>query len=927
MSDFLWRQRGPLARILAAGVFFSLLLPFMLGGTRRLSAQDPGKKPPVEEEEEDPKAKPPKKKMAEEEEEPNAKQPKKRIPVDEEEDSGPKQKRKVIRVEDEEPTPKPPVKPPVAQPLAGDLRALSKDAKLPAPIRKLYADMVEPHDVLTLNLKKGPRVESIEPLPKYYGTNTKLPRSLAVRPFDMNWKLLKAFHPAQEAVESIIPYEQVAEARIDEFLKIAPAEGMSRRDLLAAARQVLVSVRAFHESARERGRREGEEWDAVEKELKQKLFDVELLQLEERLDADDWDTGYVQAKRLFDLYPARDAQTRIAKALGDYVKRESKGTLTPERIRQLQERLKELEQLNPGGPAAQALGGTLETNAKYLFAEGLKCVKAEKLQDAQVLFKKALELWPQLPGLQDAYLNALNQYPILRVGVRSLPQQMAPGVAWTESERQAVELLFEPLLKAILEPPSEDDPRPGLHYVPCLADGRQKLIRQGALPGRQFSISRNAFWSDGKKLTATDIVQTVRYLKNPRMPGYTPAWAELIDDVTTGFDNTRVSLTLKHGYLDPCSLMTFKVLPKIDFSVYRTEFARKPVGSGPYVYDDVRTIPPFNRQAAVFKSNPYYASRPGKLNLPRIREIQFFQVTRDSVVADFKDRVIDLLMPDAYASMTEPEKLAELSPEVKVIGPLPSRRVYFLAINHRKPMFEGNPELRRALSLVIDRKEILKRCFGDAKGNLPLNGPYPADSWAAKDSEDLYKPALAKSILTDKARDKMKGGGEITIKYPRDDDRARQAVEYICTRIQNELAITIKPEAEDPGELRSIVEDRHTYYLAYYHYDFPTAAYWLWPLFDPRGVGDEPGKGRGNFLGYKNDGQLESLFRQVMTRCEFKDVRRLTHDIHAHLQEKMPLIPLWQLAEHVAIRDGFETGPIDPLNVLGDVEHWRRKTR
>jgi ABC-type transport system substrate-binding protein len=925
MSDFIWRQRGLLVRFLAAGVFVSLLLPFMLGGFGLLSAQDQDKKRRVEEEEDEPKAKPPKKKMAEEEEEPKAKQPKKRIPVEEEEEEAPKKKTKVIRVEDEEPKIKPPAKPTVPQPVAGDLRSLSKDPKLHAVIRRLYADMAEPHDVITQELKSGKkRVESIEPLPRYYGVDPKIQRDLEVRRFDENWKLLKGYHPQRDTIASIIPYEQVAQARIDEFLKITPEEGLSRRDLLAAARQVLVSVGRFHVSARERGRREGEEWDAVEKELKQKLFDVELQQLEDLLEADDWENGYTQAKHLFD-YPSEAAKKRVAKVLADYVQKElPKGSLNTDRVRQLQERLKELEQLNPGGPASQMLGGTFEANARKLYEVGLKMVEKKQVAEAIVQFKKAMELRPQLPGLEDAYLKALDRHPILRVGVRSLPLNMAPGLAWTESERQAVELLFEGLLKACPEAPSEDDPRPGLHYLPCLADSRPQLLsrRQGPLPGRQFHIARDTYWSDSNRLKANDIVRTVRYLKNPKMPGYTPAWAELIDDVATGRDDTRVSLTLKHGYLDPCSLMTFKVLPNIDLAVYRSEFAHKPVGSGPYVHDRVTTIN--GRQVAIFKANPYYASRPGKLNLPRIREIHFIVVSEDPA-ADFTNDVIDLLLPEAYANMTEPEKLEKLSPKVKVIGPLPSRRVYFLAINHRWPVFQ-NADLRRALALVIDRKEMLKRFFGDVKGNLPLNGPYPADSWAAKDNQRMYDVALAKSLM-DKARDKMKGAGELTIKFPADDDRARRAISYICDQIFNELKIPIKAVPVDPGELRHVVEDTHDYYLAYHHYDFPSAAYWLWPLFDPRGCKSEHGIGRGNFLGYENDGPLESLFRQVMTRCDFQDVRRLTHDIHAHMQEKMPLIPLWQLAEHLAIRDDYETGPLDPLLVLGDVEHWRRKTR
>jgi ABC-type oligopeptide transport system substrate-binding subunit len=911
MSEFILRRRVPLARLFAACVFVGLLLPFLMGRAGALSAQDPGKKPRIEEEEEDPKANPPKKKASKEEKGPKGKQPNKRMPVEEEEeDSGPKPERKVIRVEDE-PKTKPPSKPAVPQPQAADLRALAKDAKLHPVILKLYADMAVPHDVITLEPKTRRRtVDSIEPLPHFYGVKPEFRRVLVVRPFDENWKLLKSYQVRAGGVQSLLPYEQVAEARIDEFLKITPDKELSRSEMLAAAHQVLVSVGRFHRSARERGRREGEEWDLVEKELKNKLFDVELLQLEDLLDANDWDNGYRKAKDLFDLYPSDDCQRRLAKALGDYVEKQSpQGGLTPQKVREIQARLKQLEELNPNGAAAQKLEGALKSDAQKCFDRAKDLYKKpDRKAEALEELKRARALWPQLPGLEDSYLQWLGEYPILRVGVRTLPLNMAPGVAWTESERQAVELLFEGLLKVRPDGSSDD-------YEQCLADGRPRQIRLG----RQFHITRNACWSDGTSMKATDVVRTVRYLKNKDMPGYTPSWAELMDDVTTGRDNSRVSLTLKHGYLDPCSLMTFKVLPNLDVKLYREEFAHKPVGSGPYIYKGVVTDPKTRRQVAIFVANPYYASRPGKVNLPRIREIRF--IATDDPVTDFENDVIDLLLPEAYAGMTEPDKLADV-PKVKVLGPLASRRIYFLAINHRKPMFEKNVPLRRALALVIDRQKILDDCFGKVKGNAPLNGPYPADSWASKDNlPSLDDRNKGKSALTPAAKDKIKG--ELTIKFPSDDDRARRAVGYICTQITNELGTRISPEAVDPSKLHNMVEETHDYQLAYYHYDFPSAAFWLWPLFDPRGCDS----GQGNYLGYTNDGQLESKFRQVMTRRQFSEVVRLTHDIRILMQEHMPLIPLWQLAEHVAIRDGYETGPIDPLLVLGDVEHWRRKTR
>src|SRR5262249_47430307 len=137
------------------------------------------------------------------------------------------------------------------------------------------------------------------------------------------------------------------------------------------------------------------------------------------------------------------------------------------------------------------------------------------------------------------------------------------------------------------------------------------------------------------------------------------------------------------------------------------------------------------------------------------------------------------------------------------------------------------------------------------------------------------------------------------LRYPAGDDAVRKACEMIRDQVQGlgaglELALLER----SPADLRRDVEKDHQYDLAYYSWDFPDHTYWLWPLFDPRG-------GR-NFLGYKNDTELEPRFRQLLSHRAFDVVQRLTHEIHAHVYAQMPLIPLWQLDTHLVIHPRLE---------------------
>src|SRR5207302_975754 len=115
---------------------------------------------------------------------------------------------------------------------------------------------------------------------------------------------------------------------------------------------------------------------------------------------------------------------------------------------------------------------------------------------------------------------------------------------------------------------------------------------------------------------------TVQILCQPKYPRRIPEWADLMEDgARVGGDQFHITLTLRQGYLDPLSLMDFKILPETLARPDDADFAKNPVGSGPYRLDRERSKA---GEDIVFVANPYYETRPGKIGLPHIREIHFF---------------------------------------------------------------------------------------------------------------------------------------------------------------------------------------------------------------------------------------------------------------------------------------------------------------
>ncbi len=210
--------------------------------------------------------------------------------------------------------------------------------------------------------------------------------------------------------------------------------------------------------------------------------------------------------------------------------------------------------------------------------------------------------------------------------------------------------------------------------------------------GREFRIARGAAWWDGTPVTVGDVKATVRAMRDQkRWPDYSPLWDKMIEDPHDVGNSFRLNLRLSQGYLDPLSLMTFKVLPQGVARDAILPFA-KPLGSGPF-----RNVEPSitvgNRKALVYIANPGYSSREGKLGLPRIREIHFihFADPSDDLAAALAQDKIDLALD------LSSEKFAGLrGGPLETRGPLPNRRVYFLAVNHQDPQIKGNIFLRRA---------------------------------------------------------------------------------------------------------------------------------------------------------------------------------------------------------------------------------------
>jgi ABC-type transport system substrate-binding protein len=901
MSHFIQR--------LLIGVFVLALLPIFGALLTSVSpAQQSQSKKQVVEEEDDSKAK--------------------KKAIKEERDKGAPKKRRAIQVDDEDDSGKKPQgKQASGDSISGNIESLLEDPKFKKHpgVKKLNQDLRVRHDLVNCQYSgnRGAETVYVAPLPVHYPREPQLERALRVTPYGQEWDEQKSRELAPTVVKKIVPYEEHAEEMVDKFLKdgkqweTLPQDSdayLSRPDQLSIAFTVLLDVGNWHRADKVR---EGEGWDKVLERLEEKVLAIRMQQLDYYLGLNDWLNASAMARDIGRRFGNKRTQEAVAKKLADYLHREgSRSELSREQKREVLRKLKELQELYPASKDLQAIGTGLQKDAQALFGRAQELIANKQNAEALELLKQAMELWPQLPGLENAYLKAMREYPILRVGVHDMPVYMAPGVACTESELAALDLIFEGLVKAVPESAGPNDPNAGVRYEPALAE--RLPIQPMVQLERQFEIPRTAVWTAGEHagepVTVQDVRRSLGYLKNPKRPEYSPAWGELLEDVSSVEDERHVKVTLKHGFIDPYSMMTFKVLPTdAGNRPFKEDFARRPFGSGPFLLGKRETIE--GRTRLQFVANESYSQRPGKRDLPRIREF-LFSVSNEGGA----DPITDLATPDGPIDMLLPEavrdlgvaKLEALRRAARVIGPLPTRRIYFLAVNHRTPLLQS-VQLRQAIAHAISRKDILNNVFGGWPGDQELTGPFPKGSWACSpNAKSLDNLQHAKQLVDANLKAKLAGANPLKLSYPKDEKDVAQAMAAICKQLKDTLGLDVELKEVEPRVLRGQVE-AGSYDLAYYHYDYPSEAYWLWPLFYQEN----------NILGYGNDSTLESLLRQAMGRRDFAKLQEFAHLIHDHVTEtKMLFIPLWQLGSYVAIRKTFETPALDPLHMLIDVERW-----
>lgn len=379
-----------------------------------------------------------------------------------------------------------------------------------------------------------------------------------------------------------------------------------------------------------------------------------------------------------------------------------------------------------------------------------------------------------------------------------------------------------------------------------------------------FHIKPDLKFSDGTPLTAKDVAATLDWVVNDKSSwnaGMVAHWAGAKQT-----DDSTVVLTLSSPQPSVISLLADPeigtILPADKLG--NEEFYVKPISAGPYMID---TFDPTNGNTTLVLNPNWTGATPA---VPTIKFVYIQDSNTRGV--QLKGGSIDL------AENIPPNTLTQFTGNVA--GTVtPAFGGNFLIPNDKNGILT-DPKIRRAVSMVIDRKQISDVIWaGQAK---PLYQFWPNTS-------TLSNPVLPEKVDVDGAKALLKGtacenGCELKFAFM----AGQQSTEDLAALLTEDLAkigVTFTPVHVEGGEMGTLQSDFSFDFISSGLYDYVDRA----DILLAQGLQSDGGT-NALFSGYSSPA-MDALIAKAIsaTGTERTD---LMQQINVQFGQDMPLIPL-----------------------------------
>jgi len=327
------------------------------------------------------------------------------------------------------------------------------------------------------------------------------------------------------------------------------------------------------------------------------------------------------------------------------------------------------------------------------------------------------------------FTNALSASTI-HLATSTNPSRLNPILATDSSSSEIAGFLFNSLVKFDKD----------LNIVGDLADEFYFENNTTII----FKLKKNVRWHDGVKFDAKDVVFTYNTIISPKIATPYSSSFRFVKNVEM-LDEFTIRVVYKQPYFKALETWMMGILPehilKDEENLMSSKFNTSPIGTGAYKLKQFE----FSKDIILSANDDYFDGRP------KIDKISFH------IIADpmtrflmLKSGLLDVgtIEPMQYERQLNKEFFNKFNIYEEI-----SHSYTYLGFNLRKEKFK-NPKVREALSLAIDRDELVKILF--FKHAKVCTGPFlPATKAFNKDVKTPTKNIQkAKQLLEDAGYDK-----------------------------------------------------------------------------------------------------------------------------------------------------------------------------
>lgn len=254
-----------------------------------------------------------------------------------------------------------------------------------------------------------------------------------------------------------------------------------------------------------------------------------------------------------------------------------------------------------------------------------------------------------------------------------------------------------------------------------------------------FIIRPNAFWHDGREVTAEDVVYTIHAIQNPdTLSPYNLSWQGV---VVRAVDKKTVQMILPSPLTSFAYSLTQGIVPKhlLESTPYpqlrSSEFNnRTPVGSGPFIWSAFATLSNSDdalRQRITLKSHPAY-----HLGEPKLDRYTLEVFGQESEIV----KALEARRLNGATLTSSPKGLDKLSLKYNI----PTLNGVYVFFNTQKSPFNSKA-VRNASAQIVDVKNLLSQL-----DYIPIsvNGPLLRSSSAYDGSRVQKTLDIAKAMET-----------------------------------------------------------------------------------------------------------------------------------------------------------------------------------